>query len=74
MGGKLARVRSFQVDPRGSLFPFSDRTSIGPTVRLLLPVGTSTRLIASGWWEHQFDESELIDRVAWVFLRLEVGM
>ncbi len=74
VGGKLARVRSFQVDPRGSLFPFSDRTSIGPTVRLLLPVGTSTRLIASGWWEHQFDESELIDRVAWVFLRLEVGM
>lgn len=72
LGGKLARVRSFQVDPRGDLFPFSDRTSVGPTLRLLLPVGAATRLVASGWWEHQFLESELINRVAWLFVRLEL--
>lgn len=74
LGGKLARVRSFQVGPLGGLFPFSDRTSVGPTVHLVIPAGRTTRVVATGWWEHQFIESELINRVPWAFLRLEVGL
>ncbi len=74
LGGKLARVRSFQVGPLGGLFPFSDRTSVGPTVHIVIPAGGSTRVVATGWWEHQFIESELVDRVPWAFLRLELGL
>ena len=74
LGGKLARVRSSQVGPLGGLFPFSDRTSLGPTAHLVIPAGESTRVVATGWWEHQFIESELVDRLPWVFLRLEVGL
>lgn len=74
IGGKLARVRSFQTGPRGELEPFSDRTSLGPTAHLVLPTGSSTRLVATGWWEFQFDESQLTNRVPWAFLTLEVGL
>lgn len=74
VGGKLSRVKTFHADPRGELFPFSDRTSLGPVARLSLPVSQNTRLEASGWWEHRFDESELTGKTPWLFLTLDLKL
>lgn len=74
VGGKLSRVKTFQADPRGELFPFSDRTSVGPVARLSLPVSDRTRLEASGWWEHRFRDSELIGKTPWLFLTLNLKL
>lgn len=74
IGGKLSRVKTYHADPRGELFPFSDRTSFGPVARISLPVSSSTRLEASGWWEHRFDESELIGKTPWLFLTLDLSL
>ncbi|MCB0712881.1 MAG: hypothetical protein KDD67_11175 [Ignavibacteriae bacterium] len=73
-GGKLSRVRTFRADPRGEMLPFSDRTSIGPTVHISLPVTERTRLEADGWWEHRFDESELVGKTPWLFLTLDLKL
>ena len=74
VGGKLSRVRTFRTDPRGEMFPFSDRTSVGPTARLSVPVTGRTRVEANGWWEHRFEESELIGTTPWIFLTLDLTL
>lgn len=74
VGGRLSRVKNYRADPRGELFPFSDRTSVGPTARLNLPVSESTRLEMSGWWEHRFEDSELTGKTPWLFLTLNLKL
>ena len=74
VGAKLSRVRTFRADPRGEMFPFSDRTSFGPTARFSIPVSGRTRLEANGWWEHRFEKSELVGKTPWLFLTLDLTL
>lgn len=72
LGGKLSRVRSFRVNPLGAMIPFSDRTSVGPTARAVFILSDRSTVEATGWWEHQFVESELVERVPWLFLTVDL--
>lgn len=74
VGGRLSRVKNYRADPRGELLPFSDRTSLGPTARMTLPVSANTRLEMSGWWEHRFENSELMGKTPWLFLTLHLKL
>ncbi len=63
VGGRISRVKSFRIDALRSLEPFSDFTSIGPTTRLELILSERSSVQLSGWWEHRFEESELVGTV-----------
>ena len=74
IGGKLSRVRTFRANQLAEMVPFSDRMSLGPTARFSLPVTERTRLEATGWWEHQFDDGSLIGKTPWLFLTLDLTL
>ncbi len=68
VGGKLSRVKNFRTNPRNELLPFSDRTSLGPTFRFLMALSEVSSIDVTGWWEHRFEDSELVGRTPWLFL------
>ncbi len=70
VGGRLSRVKTDHVDPDGALAPFSDRTSVGPTARLIVRLSRVTELDCSGWWEHKFENSQLVGRTPSLFITL----
>ena len=67
-GGQVSRVKIFRADRRNVLEPFSDRTSVGPTARIEVVLSERSSVSFTGWWEHRFDQSELVSRVPWMFL------
>ena len=71
-GARLSRAKTYTAASQGTLEPSSDRTSLGPTVRLIIRLSEHSEIQFSGWWEHRFDESTLVARVPTMFLT--VGM
>lgn len=68
VGGKFFRVKSFRSNPQNTLEPYSDRVSVGPTVRLVAELSAASRIELQGWWEHQFSDSQLTGRTPSLFL------
>jgi hypothetical protein len=72
IGARLSRAKTYTASTRGTLEPSSDRTSVGPTARIEIHLSEHSEILFSGWWEHRFEESELVARVPTMFLT--VGM
>jgi len=72
VGGQLSRVKSYRADRDGTLEPFSDRTSVGPTARVTIHLSEYSSVEFTGWWEHRFVESRLESKVP--SMLLTVGM
>lgn len=68
IGGKFFRVKSFRSNPQNVLEPYSDRVSLGPTVRVVAELPAGSRIELQGWWEHQFSDSKLTGRTPSLFL------
>ena len=68
VGGKFFRVKTFRSNPQNALEPYSDRVSVGPTVRLVAQLSAASRIELQGWWEHQFSDSKLTGNTPSLFL------
>lgn len=68
VGGKFFRVKTFRSNPQNALEPYSDRVSVGPTVRLVAQLSAASRIELQGWWEHQFSDSKLTGNSPSLFL------
>jgi hypothetical protein len=73
-GGRLARAKSFRAGSTGTLEPFSDITSFGPSARIAARFGDRSQVEGSGWWEHRFEENRLVAKVPWVFITVSVQL
>jgi hypothetical protein len=69
-GARLSRAKTYMANNRGELEPSSDRTSVGPTAHISMMISDRTELQFSGWWEHRFEESELVARVPMLFMTI----
>ena len=73
-GGRLARAKSYRLASAGTLEPYSDITSVGPSARIVARFGERSSIEGSGWWEHRFNESTLMATVPWLFLTITVQL
>jgi hypothetical protein len=73
-GGRLSRAKTYTASASGEMLPATDHTSFGPTARIRLRLSELSDVQFYGWWEHRFENSELVDRVPTLFLTVGVKL